>query len=551
MLQPLEELQDCNAKAAKSIDTDYNSLPPQLVVFQALKSKHFVLAAVCAMALLANLLAVAFSGLFNQASIDFQHTMAFQRPYEPSFVPVNGSMGPEIENNPSFSPMRTSGAYQGGDGMDQFLIAESNWTRNTSLPAWTDDTMFYIPTFDERVNDTKSSAALFETKTDAIGATLECEQINLGNKFEARLKNQVGDMNISIPNGPGSVRCSNIGPITVPPCMDEPSAIEFVVQLQARQNATKVENDICMGSVILGWMRVAQGVCSRPGSVSIHQNNTLFALCRPKLVAKTANIRMDAGGRLQAPAEHISLNSEATNSTANRFGVDDIDLIGHSNKFLFRSGSVWHNDSYASDYINHFIRRATNNSRLLDPTLPVPDLDEVLEPLKKVYSKLFAIWLGRNKERLLVPTRDADAATVHGVRVEPEQRLFLSTTMFIISEAILCTYVIVAIWVYTRRPGQYLARMPTSIASVIALFAASTAVEDMRGTSHLDRKGRAQHLRRLDSRYGFGSFVGGIDRRVHIGIEKAPLVVKPRANKPTWLEQKVPLLRKRSGGLRG
>jgi hypothetical protein len=119
--------------------------------------------------------------------------------------------------------------------------------------------------------------------------------------------------------------------------------------------------------------------------------------------------------------------------------------------------------------------------------------------------------------------------------------------MFIISEAILCTYVLVAIWVYMRRPGQYLARMPTSIAAVMALFAASAAVQDMKGTSHLNRKGRAQHLERLNSRYGFGSFVGG-DGRVHIGIEKVPLVVRPRAS-TTWLEQKVPLLRKRSGGL--
>jgi hypothetical protein len=104
---------------------------------------------------------------------------------------------------------------------------------------------------------------------------------------------------------------------------------------------------------------------------------------------------------------------------------------------------------------------------------------------------------------------------------------------------------VVAIWVYARRPGQYLARLPTSIASVIALFAASTAVLDMQGTAHLDGKGRAQHLKKLNSRYGFGSFIGGGDGRVHIGIEKTPLVVKPRA-KATWLEQKMPMLQRGS-----
>jgi hypothetical protein len=237
--------------------------------------------------------------------------------------------------------------------------------------------------------------------------------------------------------------------------------------------------------------------------------------------------------------------------TSNRFSTNPINLIGQSNSYLFPSGMLsgggFHNDSFASDYINHFIKREINSSRILDPSQPVPSFDDVLEPLQRVYSKLFAIWLGRNKQRLLLPITDNEAARIEGARVDPERRLFLSTTMFIISEAILCTYVVVAIWVYARRPGEYLARMPTSIASIIALFAASVAVQDMRGTSHLDKKGRAQHLKQVDSRYGFGSFVGG-DGRVHVGIEKVPLVVKPR-EKSTWLEQKLPLLRKRSGGL--
>jgi hypothetical protein len=65
LLQPIEELQTCDAKAEDSIDLNYSSLPPQLVVFKALRARHFVLAAVCSMALLANLLSVAFAGLFH------------------------------------------------------------------------------------------------------------------------------------------------------------------------------------------------------------------------------------------------------------------------------------------------------------------------------------------------------------------------------------------------------------------------------------------------------------------------------------------------------
>lgn len=152
--------------------------------------------------------------------------------------------------------------------------------------------------------------------------------------------------------------------------------------------------------------------------------------------------------------------------------------------------------------------------------------------------------MGTNKNQLLIPHDAQNLPTLEGWRVEPETRLFVSTPMFAISEGILCTYAIVAIIVYMRRPGQYLARMPTSIASLIALFAASAAVLDMTGTSHLDKKGRARHLDEVDARYGYGSFIGGGDGRIHIGIEKSPFV--RTRSKSTWFEKKVNYFRKDS-----
>lgn len=65
LLQPIEELQGCKAKAKNSIDLNYSSLPPQLVLFKAIRTGHIVVATVCFMALLANVLSVAFAGLFH------------------------------------------------------------------------------------------------------------------------------------------------------------------------------------------------------------------------------------------------------------------------------------------------------------------------------------------------------------------------------------------------------------------------------------------------------------------------------------------------------
>jgi hypothetical protein len=550
MLQPLEELQDCNAKADKSIDANYNSLPPQLVFFQALKSKHLVLAAVCAMALLANVLAVAFSGLFNQQRIDVSYTTSMQPPYQFKLVPINGSIGP-IDGF-TFGSGQASGAYHGGDGQDQFLIAESNFTRNTSLPSWTDDTMFYMPIFPEIDRKDLSNGTTFEARTKALGASLDCKPLQLNSDFKVEITaNLQASLNISIPSGSGKVRCTNRASLSIGKgptmrdrtCSTSPSSLELVITLDPRKNATQQETDVCTGSVILGWMRGAEGLCGASQNVSMSKRETLFVQCMPKVITGSAIVRVDASGRLQQPAKDVSWDQKANGESL--FSTDPINLIGQSNRYLFRNRASLHNDTYATDFFNHFVRRTINSSQLIDPNTPLPTFEEVVGPINKAYSKLFAIWLGNYKRNLFLPITIQSAEQIEGVSLQSEQRLFLSKTMFVISEAILCTYMVVAIWVYARRPGQYLARLPTSIASVIALFAASTAVLDMQGTAHLDGKGRAQHLKKLNSRYGFGSFIGGGDGRVHIGIEKTPLVVKPRA-KATWLEQKMPMLQRGS-----
>jgi hypothetical protein len=76
-----------------------------------------------------------------------------------------------------------------------------------------------------------------------------------------------------------------------------------------------------------------------------------------------------------------------------------------------------------------------------------------------------------------------------------------------------------------RCPGRYLARMPTSIAAVIALFAASAAVKDLQGTSNMTSRERGKYLNDTGCIYGYGSYVGG-DGSVHVGIEKVPFVRK-------------------------
>ncbi|CAE7185453.1 hypothetical protein HRS9139_07140 [Pyrenophora teres f. teres] len=555
MLQPLEELQSCDARAKNSIDLDYSSLPPQLAFFKAFRSKHLVLAAVCAMALLANLLAVSLAGLFNQATIDIRHPKLFSAPLDLKFVPIDGDIGPDSFQQ--LGSMQTSGAYRGGDGHDQFLVSESNYTRGTPLPAWTDNKLFYRPFLPN--DNTSPNGSIFEGVTKAFGAELDCSKLEISNTFQAALEFYpdsvtaiAPSVNVTITKGESKFQCTSpsknelrSGPIGRG-CVQGYSAAELVLLLQPQRfNATRTEIDACKEVVVLGWLRSTRS-CGDVYPQPLTSTNSTFMQCKPRWVTGTANIRVDASGRLQDRAKEMKIQN-TTDSDANAlqqlFSNNPVNLIGQSNLYLFQgSNPGWHNDSFADDFLNYFMVRAANNSDFLDNTLAVPSFDMLIGPLNKAYSSLFAIWLGINRNRLLVASDKQQQSLIEGWKIEPERRVFVSTPMFAISEAILGTYIIVAILVYLRRPGQYLPRLPTSIASLVALFAASSAVQDMQNTSHLDRKGRAQHLKYLDTRYGYGSFIGGGDGRVHIGIERTPFI--RRRTKSTWFEKKLPLFRK-------
>ena len=238
-----------------------------------------------------------------------------------------------------------------------------------------------------------------------------------------------------------------------------------------------------------------------------------------------ASTRVDNEGRLARPSRTTTPVRDLTAAeTKAMFDTDSSGLIAQSNRYIFQQdGAPWHNDTFTSDFLNYFIKETANDTRFIDPKRAVPAWEDIQEPLRKTYASLFAIWLGNNKERLLLSHPVSDTTRRTGWRVVEEERIFLSTPLSGIALGILCTYTLVACMVYLRRPGKYLARLPTNLASIIATFAGSSALQEMGGMSKLSRNARADSFAKLDLRYGYGSYVG-TDGRVHVGIEKTPLV---------------------------
>lgn len=158
-----------------------------------------------------------------------------------------------------------------------------------------------------------------------------------------------------------------------------------------------------MTTVVLGWLRAPDGSCGGFRDRDLTAQNSLFVRCRPKFVQGRATVRTDASGRIQNMVKGLNTSETDNNGLSKMFTNDPVNLMGQSNQYLFTfSGGGWHNDSHAEDFMNYFATRETNSSRLVDPTTAVPTLEDVEGSIGKAYSRLFAIWLGANKEKLLV-----------------------------------------------------------------------------------------------------------------------------------------------------
>lgn len=554
LLQPLEQMRRSRAPASQSIALNYSSLPPQLTLIEAIRSGHILLATVCGMALLANLLATAFAGLIFRQTVPLSRPTVFSPPFELLFANIDGSSGPRISQVPGTPWSEYSGAYQGG-GEDHFMASESNLTRNTSLPSWTDGKAMYLPFMVSR-SVTSDVQSTYEARTKYISAEPKCIPLIHNKDYHLRLWNhvkvsdnntvsrQIFDVQVSDANGDRIICYSAqdnlgdaLGPISRIPsmrvCREGKTAAELVTTLEASPNATSHEKAVCMSAVVVGWMRTTQWNCPQqedperappPGFEDASSNNTLLLTCQPSVHIGSATLTVDSSGLLQGPASDlIAYIDQSPEALEGYFSSGAASLVAQSNLFLFRSlVSPWHNDTIASEFIHYFINRAEGSLRFTDPAEPLPTFEDIIGPINQAYARLFAIWLGVNKELLFLPATNT-TKQMNGITITQEERLFFTVPLFIISETILGIYILVSLLIYLRRPGRYLPRMPTSLAAIIALFASSAAVRDLQHTSHMSTKEREKHLHDLDCRYGYGSYVGG-DGSVHVGIEKVPYV---------------------------
>lgn len=542
--QPYICLQKGNASASSSVGVKYTNLPAALIFPRALRSRNFLIASVSAASLLANFLAVAFGGLFENAYLPLPGPGTFTQTIQPL---MNGQM-----------------RY----GTEQYLLANTNITAGTALPPFVSPEFYFLPF--TRNTAAENSSNLHTAVTRGFGGSVICRPLESESfhlKYYTPISTEAGsernapdqfwgnNFNVTVPvaGGNGTVNC------TAYPVSDSQSdpwtknlaapgsltAGEYMLDLEPiAQDADQNTWDECLSILIIGWARGTVSYSNNDNSnfsfvPGTYKSTTL--LCQQEIFSAEFEVVVDRSQRVQSYSRvgPFDVNNPVyfkdislTNFTAqmgrlfmagSRVGGTSDDLADTQDVDTSMDKAKFHNDSTAVLFPHGLIGTLLNNTELTDPTAPVPEFDLLNKGFQDLYGLLFAISLGLNSDRIFAPA--ATNISISGTITTERQRMSMSDEIFYITAVLLGLNVLVGITTWIMRPMRFLPRLPSfprfpdSIAAEIGYFYASHALRDVSGTASMSSRGREKHLEDLGHKYGYGVYIGEDGMR-HRGVER-------------------------------
>lgn len=482
VLQPFTDLRNGKAKPDATVDARYTSIPPQLAVWRALRSGHFLLATVCVMAISMNVLAVALSGVFNESVRDTKLAVSSTTIYSPA---LNGT--PNIDES---TTSLTSITYY-----DHFYATLANLRGNASLPPWVDDSFFYLP-FNLPNSGQPSEKQLsidgYSALTRGFGVDLSCEQI-----FQEGSNDTLVFRTIN--NGSGTIlimthKLANGGNVTCIPTIGSKrkidkgelraeqwtndtstSAFEVIAPLELYNGtgSSLPDDGYCSSIIIAGWARLGppNSVATQARTSTDGTNGraleTAFMRCQSRLRTAVFNVTVDSTERIVASKRESEFDTDLSS-----YGTEDAitSLIGQTT-YLMDPGSEfanrWHNDTIAIDWFNSLLKIKLNSSYLVDPAMPVPDISTTIPHFTDIYQRLAAVIFSFDTKLFeKSPANNSIPVIIH----TKETRIFMTPTMFYIAVSILALQLFTLAAYYANRPQRFLPRLPLTIASIIACF---------------------------------------------------------------------------------
>ncbi|KAI1043291.1 hypothetical protein LB505_002125 [Fusarium chuoi] len=485
VLQPFRDLWRGKADPSRTISASYTSIPPQLVIWRALKSKHFILVLVCAMALLGNLLAVGMGSLFNEAPIVAEYTE--------TLMPAFNS---KLDNSSVFGlsqslsrDLITTNQYS-----DHYYVAMANLSSGTTLPPWVSKDYYF-----QRHTIITTKKAIYSIPAWGFGATANCTPIPTRRLSIPTTTPPVIDWS-QVKEG----NCGN-GFDTLSQNMRENSRNRST-GVSAQESIYTIGSNAgpvpCTRSLLMEWTRTydAEDV---NGTV-----DASFMTCRPIFETAMFNLTVDSLGHVLSYERtgelHTTMDHEGWEQQTDY-------IFQNVNSNWNDLAAQWHNDSTARDWMNFFTVLVTGSRDVVNPRLPPPDTEKLKPIIEDIYRRVFAIFLSLNEQ--LFDTKDEmQPSTI--VRRTEETRIFMETASFIITMTVLALNTVVAVLFYSRALPFVLPRLPTTLGSIMAYVAPSR----LAGPDYNAIPGNSSRT------FSFGRYIGR-DGDVHIGIEMDPHVV--------------------------
>ncbi|KAH6895921.1 hypothetical protein B0T10DRAFT_558091 [Thelonectria olida] len=506
VIQPFKDMWAGKASPAASVNATYTSVPPQLVFLRAIKSRHFVLALLCAVTLLANVLAVTFGALFNEKSMMASYDQSFQPLYQSR---VNLTQE-------SWSSESMSLSLKG-----HLYITMANMSSGTPLPAWLSPEWYFEPHTIVGV-DGMNTSDTFTFSTRGYGADANCSALGpltISNTFENDEETNANTTCHDLLSRAKGMMAAGFGKVERPDWWRADVKGRAAMNMAFANGVGEYEGT-CYREVMVAWGRKPEG------SYKTANPTASFALCRPSFRTAMFNVTVDRSGHI-LKYQQTGKNESDLGYSQSFNGTSWVmyNMMAQRNTIGHLDGYRWTTDTYTRDWMSYLMMLTRGSRDFLDPDRSVPDPKEMLSTIDTVYGRLFAAFLSTNP--MLLTAAGDDAPTVWGSRLAPETRIFMDRTAFIISMAVLAIDIAVTVIVFAQRSYFVLPRMPSSIGSIMAYVAPSRAVK------HGDRASWWE-----DKTFSFGRYEGH-DGETHVGIEVDPYVV---SMDKSMLEEKQSLL---------
>lgn len=346
VLQPFRELQRGKARAEYTLDTKYTSLPPQLIIWRAIRSKHFLLGILCFLTFLANVLAVALGGIFNESTITVEYPTILQQ------TRIANLTRETFKDESAIEPIN---AYR-----NYFYNTYSNVSASTSLPPWTSPKFAFLPI--PAATAIGDNTTVLRGRTRGFGVEPKCVSLSTSPHTAATsyvnmtqiAKGKVKPNFLYQHENGTWITCrttaSTTGSDPVGKC-----ARQFTLALQPNREypitSQSGEYGFCQDKLVLGWARTASG--NKDSAV-----DATFVNCEAQMRTGMFDVTF-------SPSTNLILSYEQVGELE-----EPLEFWNHSQSTYFirqatrnmgddeRTGGYdygWHNTTVTTDWVSNFI----------------------------------------------------------------------------------------------------------------------------------------------------------------------------------------------------